>query len=164
VARAFLSLGSNLGDCLEHLKYGVSRLGSALGAVRRCSGVYLTEPVDAPAQPDYYNLVVECETELSPEEVLKAASRIEEERGRVRTLERGPRTLDIDILLYEDEVRDTPELQIPHPEMERRAFVLAPLSELEPDLPLRSGVTVRERLNDTEVASQRVERLPDDVL
>jgi 2-amino-4-hydroxy-6-hydroxymethyldihydropteridine diphosphokinase len=140
--RAYLSLGSNVGDREGNLRRAVGRL-----PVLRISPIYETEPVDYTDQPWFLNLAVEAEAELSPHELLATTSRIEQELGRVRTVAKGPRIIDIDILLFGDEVVDTPHLQIPHPRMAERRFVLAPLADLAPDLqhPVTHR-TVREML------------------
>jgi len=140
--KVFLSLGSNVGNREANLRAAIERL-----RVLRVSRIYETEPVDYTEQPWFLNLVVEIETELSPFELLAATARIEQELGRVRTIAKGPRTIDIDILFYGDAVIDEPTLQIPHPRMAERRFVLAPLADLAPDLrhPL-TRQTVREML------------------
>jgi 2-amino-4-hydroxy-6-hydroxymethyldihydropteridine diphosphokinase len=138
----YLGLGSNVGDREGNLRAAIERL-----PVLRVSPVYETEPVDYTDQRWFLNVVVEAETELSPRELLNATSRIEQELGRVRTVAKGPRTIDIDILLFGDAVIDEPDLQIPHPRMAERRFVLAPLADLATDL--RHPVTrrtVREML------------------
>jgi len=129
----FLALGSNLGDRLAHLNAGL--LGLAAGGVQpvACSPVYSTAPVGGPPQGDFLNLVLEAETELGPSEVLLAALAVEAARGRVRSDERcGPRSLDIDLLLYRDQVVATDDLQVPHPRLHLRRFVLIPLSAIAP--------------------------------
>jgi 2-amino-4-hydroxy-6-hydroxymethyldihydropteridine diphosphokinase len=145
----YLSLGSNVGDREEHLRVAMERLGAAAGVVvLRTSRTYETEPVDYTAQRWFLNLVVEAETTLFPKQLLSRTSRIERELGRVRTVAKGPRTIDIDILLYGKAVVQTEILQIPHPRMPERRFVLAPLADLVPDL--RHPVThqtVREMLD-----------------
>ena len=140
--KIFLSLGSNVGDREGNLRSAIEHL-----RVLRASPIYETEPVDYTDQPWFLNLVVEIETDLAPLELLAATSRIEQELGRVRTVAKGPRTIDIDILLYGDEVIDQPGLQIPHPRMAERRFVLAPLADLAPDLrhPIMHQ-TIREML------------------
>jgi 2-amino-4-hydroxy-6-hydroxymethyldihydropteridine diphosphokinase len=134
--RAYLSLGSNVGDREANLRAAIERL-----PVLRTSPIYETEPVDYTDQPWFLNLVVEVETHLSPHELLKTTSRIEHELGRTRDIPKGPRTIDIDILLFGDTVMNTPDLQIPHPRMAERRFVLAPLADLAPAL--RHPVTQR---------------------
>ena len=111
--RAFLGLGSNLGDRLGHLRRAVADLPD----VTAVSPVYETEPIGPPGQDDYLNIVVELETELSPQELLAAARHLEAAARRVRTQHHGPRTLDVDVLLVGDLAVDSPELVVPHPRM-----------------------------------------------
>jgi 2-amino-4-hydroxy-6-hydroxymethyldihydropteridine diphosphokinase len=118
-----------VGDREANLRAAIERL-----PVLRISPIYETEPLDYTDQPWFLNLVAEAETDLSPFELLATTSQIEQELGRVRDIPRGPRTVDIDILLYGDEVVNEPILQIPHPRMAERRFVLAPLADLVPDL------------------------------
>ncbi|MCI0634356.1 MAG: 2-amino-4-hydroxy-6-hydroxymethyldihydropteridine diphosphokinase [Actinobacteria bacterium] len=131
--KAYLALGSNLGDRLEHLRSAV-RLLSGADAIEvvRSSRVYETEPV-GPPQPAYLNAVVEVRTDLEPAELLAATRAVEEARGRVRGERWGPRTIDIDILTYDEATIDEPDLIVPHPRMHERGFVLVPLGELEAD-------------------------------
>jgi 2-amino-4-hydroxy-6-hydroxymethyldihydropteridine diphosphokinase len=128
-----LGLGSNVGDRLAHLTDALRRL-SALGAVEAVSGVYETDPVGFEEQPRFLNLVVRIRVDSSPHELLAALLEIEASRGRTRRFMNAPRTLDMDILLYDGRVIDDPELTVPHPRMSHRAFVLVPLLELDPDL------------------------------
>ena len=129
--RAFLGLGSNLGDRWATLRAAVA----ALPDVVAVSPVYETEPVGGPpGQPPYLNLVVELDTDRTPRDLLEEAHRLEAAAGRVRTDRWGPRTLDVDVLLVGDLVVDEPDLVVPHPRMAERAFVLAPLADLAPDL------------------------------
>jgi 2-amino-4-hydroxy-6-hydroxymethyldihydropteridine diphosphokinase len=140
--RAYLSLGSNIGDREANLQAALDRLGPL-----RVSPIYETEPVDYKSQPWFLNLVAEIETGLFPRQLLAHTQRIERELGRVRSLPKAPRTLDIDILLLGSVVMHTPELEIPHPRLAERRFVLAPLADIAPDL--RHPVThrsVREML------------------
>jgi 2-amino-4-hydroxy-6-hydroxymethyldihydropteridine diphosphokinase len=130
----YLSLGSNLGDRAEYLRRAIEALDQAGVRVLRVSRVRETEPVDVTDQPRFLNLVVEAETDLAPGELLARTQAIERELGRVRTRPKGPRTIDIDILLYGSLVAETPELSVPHPRMAMRRFVLEPLAELAPDL------------------------------
>jgi 2-amino-4-hydroxy-6-hydroxymethyldihydropteridine diphosphokinase len=142
-ATAYLALGSNLGDRLATLQRAVDLLGARPGiAVRRSSRVYETEPV-GPPQPRYLNAVIEVRTELEPRELLEACLDVETELGRVRGERWGPRTLDVDVLTYEDRRVDEPGLVVPHPRMHERAFVLVPLLELDPDLVLPGGRSAR---------------------
>lgn len=129
--RAFLALGSNLGDRWSHLRRAVA----AIPDLVRTSPVYETAPVGGPAgQGPFLNAVVELDTELSARELLDVCRRLEEEAGRVRAERFGPRTLDADVLLVGDSVVDEPDLVVPHPRMWRRPFVLVPLAQLAPDL------------------------------
>jgi 2-amino-4-hydroxy-6-hydroxymethyldihydropteridine diphosphokinase len=129
VATVYLSLGSNLGDREANLRAALHELRP-----NRVSAIYETEPVGLAEQPWFLNLVAELETALYPEQLLAEAQRIEHDLGRVRTIPNGPRTVDIDVLLYDDAVLHTPQLEIPHPRLHERRFVLAPLAELTPDL------------------------------
>jgi len=112
--------------------------GQAGLSVERSSRVYETDPVGGPPQPDYLNAVIEVETSLLPQELLAACMDVEQRMGRVRDERWGPRVIDIDLLTYDDERVDQPDLVIPHPRMHERAFVLVPLVELDPD-PLLPG-------------------------
>jgi 2-amino-4-hydroxy-6-hydroxymethyldihydropteridine diphosphokinase len=136
---AYLGLGSNLGDRLEHLRGAVRLLARPGVDPRRSSRVYETEPVGGPVQPDYLNAVLEVETSLPPRALLEACLGVEAELGRVRTERWGPRVIDIDVLTYGREEIAEPGLEIPHPRMHQRAFVLVPLLELDPDPPLPGG-------------------------
>jgi 2-amino-4-hydroxy-6-hydroxymethyldihydropteridine diphosphokinase len=126
---AYVALGSNLGDRRAHLRAAVA----ALPGVRRVSGVYETAPVGGPDQGPYLNCVVELDTTLDPHELLARCQDLEHEAGRTRRVRWGPRTLDVDILVYDDLEVATNDLCIPHPRMAERRFVLAPLAELAPE-------------------------------
>lgn len=129
--RAFLGLGSNLGDRLAHLERAVAGLPDLVAV----SPVYETAPVGGPpGQGPYLNAVAELATDRSPRELLAVARRLEEEAGRVRTVEHGPRTLDVDVLLVGDLRVGEPDLTVPHPRLWERRFVVAPLADLAPDL------------------------------
>jgi len=150
-ARVFVALGSNLGDRRAHLAAAVASLGATEGVeVWAVSGWHETRAVGGPAgQPDFLNGVLELRTELSPEDLLWLLQRIETRAGRDRRNEvrHGPRTLDLDLVLFGDERRAGPELVLPHPGLEERTFVLAPLAELAPELVLPgAGVSVAARL------------------
>jgi 2-amino-4-hydroxy-6-hydroxymethyldihydropteridine diphosphokinase len=131
--RAFLGLGSNLGDRWQHLRDAVTSLESAgLVAV---SPVYETEPMGGPSGQDrYLNLVIELDTDRTPRQLLAIARRLEAAAGRVRAERWGSRTLDVDILWVGGETVDEPDLQVPHPRLWERRFVVAPLADLAPDL------------------------------
>jgi 2-amino-4-hydroxy-6-hydroxymethyldihydropteridine diphosphokinase len=145
--QAFLSLGSNLGDREAHLLEALDRLEAAGIHILRRSSIYETEPQDLPHQPWFLNIVVEVETELFPRLLLARAQAIELGMGRRREVSKGPRPIDIDILLFGSFIIGTRELQVPHPRMSERRFVLEPLAELAPDLLHQvTGKTVREML------------------
>jgi 2-amino-4-hydroxy-6-hydroxymethyldihydropteridine diphosphokinase len=130
---AFLAVGSNLGDRAAMLQLAVDVLAAAPGVeVVAVSRVYETAPVGGPDQDDYLNAVVAVDTDLGPRELLALAQRIERHAGRVRAERWGPRTLDVDLLTVGDERVDEPDLQIPHPRMHERGFVLAPLADVAP--------------------------------
>ena len=139
--RVYLSLGSNIGDRAGNLRNAVARLAELDIRVLRASRMYETEPVDYKAQAWFLNQVVEAETALFPMQLLTRTGRVERELGRTRTVPKGPRTIDIDILLYGAARVATARLEIPHPRMAERRFVLAPLAELAPLL--RHPVTHR---------------------
>jgi 2-amino-4-hydroxy-6-hydroxymethyldihydropteridine diphosphokinase len=130
---AYLSLGSNLGDRLGNLRR-CSRLLSDLGELRRVSSIYETEPMEVREQPWFLNCVVELDTSLSARELLREIQKIEAELGRKREISKGPRTIDIDILLFDSEIIEASDLHIPHPAMQKRRFVLAPLAEIAPQI------------------------------
>jgi 2-amino-4-hydroxy-6-hydroxymethyldihydropteridine diphosphokinase len=130
----YLSLGSNLGDRSKNLRDAIAALGSACVRVVRVSSTYEAEPVDYLDQPWFLNCTVEAETELGALDLLHALRGIETEAGSKKLVAKGPRLIDIDILLYGSEVIDTPELQIPHPRMHLRRFVLEPLVEIAPNV------------------------------
>ena len=138
--RAFLALGSNLGDRLANLQRAVGLLWQRSGIrVIRSSRVYETDPVGGPPQPDYLNAVIEVRTTLAPRALLDAGLTVEQEMGRERKERWGPRGIDVDVLTYGREEVDEPGLKIPHPRMHERGFVLVPLLELEADPPLPGG-------------------------
>ena len=137
----YLSLGSNIGDREAYLQAALSQLASNDLRILRVSPIYETEPLELTAQRWFLNLVVEAETSLFPMQLLARVGRIERALGRVRSTPSGPRTIDIDILLYGSSVVRTPKLEIPHPRMADRRFVLVPLADLNSDL--RHPVTHR---------------------
>lgn len=141
-----MSLGSNLGDRAAQLNEAVARIGSALGAVTAVSTVHETAAwPPGSGQPDFLNLCIRLETGLDAAALLQSVLAVEKEMGRVRELKWGPRKIDIDILFYDDAVIETEGLHIPHPLLVERDFVLAPLSEIAPQLKHpASGETVAE--------------------
>jgi 2-amino-4-hydroxy-6-hydroxymethyldihydropteridine diphosphokinase len=152
VRRAYLSLGSNIGDRRAHLAAGVEIVRAH--DEYRTSSVYETEPQGGVVQDDYWNLVLELVTDATPYELLERARDAEAQRQRVRDVRWGPRTLDVDVLLVGDERSDDPEVLVPHPRMYERSFVLVPLHELAPALvtpaQLRAGVGTVTRLGTLE--------------
>jgi 2-amino-4-hydroxy-6-hydroxymethyldihydropteridine diphosphokinase len=130
--RVFLSLGSNVGNRAANLKTAIDRLGS-LGKVLAVSSCYETEPVEFAAQPWFLNCAVELDTEKMPKQLLAAILDIEREMGRRRVQRKGPRTIDIDILLFGNSIIKMEGLTIPHPAMHERRFVLEPLAEIAPE-------------------------------
>ncbi|MGH9559169.1 MAG: 2-amino-4-hydroxy-6-hydroxymethyldihydropteridine diphosphokinase [Bryobacteraceae bacterium] len=154
----YIGLGSNLGDRRENLKRAMESLAKDDLNVMRESSIYETEPRDIVDQPWFLNQVVEAETELMPRQLLARLEKIERGMGRKLGIAKGPRLIDLDILLYGDAVVSTADLEIPHPRMTERRFVLEPLAEIAPGLRHpRTRKTVREMLD--EVSGQVVRRV-----
>jgi 2-amino-4-hydroxy-6-hydroxymethyldihydropteridine diphosphokinase len=130
----YIAMGSNLGDRAATLTRAEQSIAEAGVRITRRSRLYTTEPVDAPPQPWFLNSVLEAETNLMPAQLLHALAGIERAMGRRRDVPRGPRTLDLDILFYDSNVIHTAELEIPHPGIPFRRFVLVPLAEIAPAL------------------------------
>ncbi|MGB9464667.1 MAG: 2-amino-4-hydroxy-6-hydroxymethyldihydropteridine diphosphokinase [Candidatus Acidiferrum sp.] len=130
----FLSLGSNVGDRESNLRAAIAALPPAGVHVKRVSSIYETEPLDYLDQRWFLNCAVEAETELEPQALLQSLHAIESQQGSKKEFAKGPRKLDLDILLYDSETIATTDLQIPHPRMLSRRFVLAPLAEISPNL------------------------------
>jgi 2-amino-4-hydroxy-6-hydroxymethyldihydropteridine diphosphokinase len=145
----FLGLGSNIGDCAVNLNKAIKLLGLPIVAK---SSLYETEPVDYLNQPWFLNQVLQCETSFHPLKLLAECQKVEKELGRTREISKGPRTIDIDLLFYNDEILKSSELTIPHPAIPQRRFVLIPLAEIAPDF-------VHPELNLT--IRQLLERCPD---
>jgi 2-amino-4-hydroxy-6-hydroxymethyldihydropteridine diphosphokinase len=154
----YLSLGSNLGDRQANLNQAMAKM-AALGKITAVSAFYETQPVDLVDQPWFVNCVAALETELTTQELMAAILRLEEDLGRRRLARKGPRTIDIDLLLAGDTVVDEPGLTVPHPAMQQRRFVLEPLAEIAPDAvhPVLQS-TVRELL-DTLPEGQAVRKI-----
>jgi 2-amino-4-hydroxy-6-hydroxymethyldihydropteridine diphosphokinase len=129
---AYLSLGSNLGDRAANLRAAIAQLDVA-GRLLAVSALYETQPVDVPDQPWFLNCVAAIETDKTPRELLQLALRVEAAMGRLRMREKGARKIDIDVILFGDLLVDEPGLNIPHPAMHRRRFVLEPLVEIAPE-------------------------------
>jgi len=155
---AYLALGSNLGDRRANLAAAIERLAATDLRVIRVSSLYETEPRDVPDQPWFLNRVIEIETDLFPRQLLARTQRIEREMGRKRIVPKGPRVIDLDILLFGDATVSTPDLEIPHPRMIERRFVLEPLHELAAELRHpKTRATVREML--ARVSDQTLHRI-----
>ena len=154
----YIALGSNLGDRVANLLQARDRMQSPHCKLTRASSVYETKPRGLLDQPWFLNQVVEAETTLYPRQLLARLLKIEQEMGRQRMIPNGPRVIDLDILLFGNMVIHLPGLQVPHPRMGERRFVLEPLAELAPAIRHpRSGRSVREML--AEVTDQPVRRL-----
>jgi 2-amino-4-hydroxy-6-hydroxymethyldihydropteridine diphosphokinase len=131
--QVYLSLGSNLGNRLNNLRKAISLLPPGVNIVQQ-SSIYETEPWGYTDQPAFLNQILKAETDLEPSDLLALLKSIETSMGRQETFRFGPRLIDLDILFYDDEVMETPQLTIPHPRIAERAFILVPLAEIAPDL------------------------------
>lgn len=150
----YLGLGSNLGDRERNLRNAVELLNVYKGIkVLKISSIYITKPVGYTEQPDFLNIVVQIETTLSPTDLLAACMFVESQLKRIRKIRWGPRTVDVDILLYDDKSINTPQLSVPHPLMGQRMFVLIPLAEITPQLRWQ-GKTIQERIS--EIGDQEI--------
>lgn len=155
---AYVALGSNLNDPIAQVRRGARALDKLPDTrARRCSSLYRTAPVGITAQPDFINAVCEIDTELPAQDLLHALLAIEQTQGRIRDIPGGPRTLDLDLLLYGDLVCHTAGLTLPHPRLHERAFVLYPLSELSPGLNIPGRGRVDKLL--AACVGQAIERL-----
>ena len=155
---AYVALGANLGDPKATVLAAFAALANlSESRVARCSSLYRTAPVGILSQPDFVNAVVLLETTLAPETLLDALLDIEARFGRIRRERNGPRTLDLDLLLYDDIELDLPRLTLPHPRLHLRAFVLLPLAEVAPDLAIPRRGSVAAWL--PAVANQGIVRL-----
>ncbi len=159
--QVFLSLGANLGNREQNLRRALAQLRAEAVAITRESSLYETEPQDFAQQPWFLNMAVECSTNLLPLQCLAILRRIEKTLGRDRAssaVPKGPRLIDIDILLYGSAIIETPELVVPHPRMMQRRFVLAPLTEIAPDLRHPAGgALLRDQLD--KIQGQLVRKL-----
>ena len=154
----YLSLGSNLGDRSLNLHQAIEKLGE-LGKVAAVSSFYDTEPIELTAQPWFLNCVAKLDTEKMPRQLMAAILAIEQEMGRQRKQQKGPRTIDIDILLFGSSIINIPSITVPHPKLHQRRFVLEPLAEIAPEV--RHPVlkrTARE-MRDALPAGQTVKRV-----
>ncbi|MEJ2106693.1 MAG: 2-amino-4-hydroxy-6-hydroxymethyldihydropteridine diphosphokinase [Acidiferrobacteraceae bacterium] len=158
MSTAYIGLGSNLDDPLQQLKRAMNELGELAEDGIECSSLYRTGPIGLADQPDFLNAVCRIETGLGPEELLARLLQIEAKHGRRRDgLRDGPRTLDLDLLLYDDRVLSSAGLSLPHPRLHERAFVLYPLFELNPELSVPGHGPVAELMR--ACRDQRIERL-----
>jgi 2-amino-4-hydroxy-6-hydroxymethyldihydropteridine diphosphokinase len=158
---AYIGLGANLGDPQRQVQEAIRRLREAEEVeVMRVSTLYLTPPLGPPGQPWYVNAVAQVKTRLTPEELMRMLIGIERDMGRERGERWGPRLIDLDLLLYNGEIITGPDLVVPHPEMHRRAFVLAPLAEIAPEAwhPVLHK-TVRELLAELDASEKESVRL-----
>jgi 2-amino-4-hydroxy-6-hydroxymethyldihydropteridine diphosphokinase len=156
-ATAYVGLGANLGDPQQTVYAAIAAFGTLpFTVVTNKSSLYRTQPIDADGN-DYVNAVVKVQTQLSPAELLEALQNIEQQFGRERTYQNAPRTLDCDLLLYEQQIIHTPTLIIPHPRMHQRAFVLVPLLEIAPEIHI-PGIGAANNLL-TAVSLQAIQKL-----
>jgi 2-amino-4-hydroxy-6-hydroxymethyldihydropteridine diphosphokinase len=133
MARVYLALGSNIGNRSQHLRDALTRLEDKV-TITEVSHLYVTEPWGMKEQPSFLNMVVQGETNLEPRALLEFLKTIELDMGRTAGIRYGPRVIDVDILFYDDQVIETPELTIPHPRLTERRFVLVPLAEIASEL------------------------------
>ena len=156
MSRVFLGLGTNLGDRRQNLSRAIAALSARVRLLRQ-SSVYETKAWGFTDQADFLNQVIEIETDLTPLRLLNFIKKTETALGRVQNFRWGPRLIDIDILFFDNLVRSTQKLQIPHPRISERAFVLVPMAELEPDFvhPVLNE-TIRELLNKTDTDEVRL--------
>lgn len=155
---AYVALGANLGDPAATMRAAIAALDQLPGSrVTAASSLYRTAPQDAPGQPDYVNAVVALDTDLAAEALLGALLALEQAHGRQRSQRNAARSLDLDLLLYGEQVIDAPGLVVPHPRLHLRAFVLVPLAEIAPDRAIPGRGSLAAWL--PAVALQRIERL-----
>lgn len=155
----YLGLGTNLGDRMAQLNEVIDRLErEAAIEIVECSFIYETAPIGYTEQPFFYNMVVKAITSLTPDQLLQVGNAIEQEMKRVRTIQGGPRTIDIDILLYGDQIIQQDHLTIPHPRLHERAFVVIPLMEVRGDISIPGKkITLMDAMR--LVKNQEIERI-----
>ena len=152
--RIVLGLGSNMGDRAAAIATAVEKLDKTPGiSVDKVSSLYESPAVDFVEQPDFLNAAVSADTDLKPEELLEATQRIEREMGREKTFDKGPRVIDIDILLYDIVEVRLPDLKVPHPGLKARSFAMVPLLEVAPDACFPTGEPVRWALKDIDIGA-----------
>jgi 2-amino-4-hydroxy-6-hydroxymethyldihydropteridine diphosphokinase len=156
--RAFVGLGANLGDPAAQLAAALEAIGRVPNTrMVKTSSLYRTAPIGYATQPDFVNAVAQIETELAPADLLRALQAIEADAGRTRTFQNAPRTLDLDLLLYDGLTIRERGLEVPHPRMHERAFVLAPLAEIAPDIEIPGQGRASALL--AGIINQRIEKL-----
>ena len=161
---AYISVGSNLNNPYQQVKRAVDKLKIANSiSVKAVSSWYLSDPLGPKNQSRYVNGVIKISTRLSPNQLLKKLHEIEDAHGRIRNVRWGPRTLDLDILLYGSRMMNTKKLTIPHPEMKIRNFVLTPLADIEPNLVLPDGSILSSLLENSQL-KEIVPILPGDIV
>ena len=161
---AYISIGSNLNNPYQQVKSAIDKLKIADNIyIEAISDWYLSDPVGPKNQSRYVNGVIKISTRLSPNQLLKKLHEIEDAHGRIRNVRWGPRTLDLDILLYGSKMMNTKKLTIPHPEMKIRNFVLTPLADIEPDLVLPDGSILSSLLENSQL-KEIVPILPGDIV
>jgi 2-amino-4-hydroxy-6-hydroxymethyldihydropteridine diphosphokinase len=148
----YIALGTNIGDREVNLQTAKAALLPEV-IIQRESSVYVTQPWGYADQPDFLNQVIEVSTQIEPLPLLRLLKRIEKQMGRVKFIQNGPRLIDLDLLFYGNRIVESPGLQIPHPRMQGRAFVLVPLNEIAPDFihPILN-ISVREMLQDIDTS------------
>ncbi|MFA5008747.1 MAG: 2-amino-4-hydroxy-6-hydroxymethyldihydropteridine diphosphokinase [Candidatus Omnitrophota bacterium] len=142
----FISIGANLGNRQENFSKAVGFLENTPKVkIEKISSIIETKPIGGPPQPDYLNAVIKIKTTLSAKKILKVLQDIENKLGRIRIVKNGPRTIDLDILLYGNKLINEPGLKVPHPRMFEREFVMRPLLEIEPDIAKRIAHGARRK-------------------
>lgn len=160
MAKAYISLGSNMGDKIDNLQRAIFEL-ALINEIKitAVSSIYSTAPMGYTEQDWFLNAVAELEVEMEARQLLKALLEVESQMGRVRTIHWGPRVIDLDLLLYNNEVIIDKEIEVPHPRLTERAFVLVPLLELHPNLKLPSGVLLKGYLDKIDCEDQKVTKI-----
>ena len=156
---AYVGIGSNLLDPAAQVKSALAELGGLpRSRLLKASSLYRTSPVGHTEQPDFVNAVASLETSLQPAQLLAELQKIEKQHGRRRSFKDAPRSLDLDLLLFDEIIQATAQLKLPHPRMHQRAFVLKPLLEIAPGIAIPGVGPAAARL--PEIADQQVERIP----
>lgn len=159
MTKAYISLGSNMGNKIDNLQRAILELQNQKIQVTKVSSVYRTAPMGYTDQDWFLNAVVELEVDIEAPQLLRTLLAVENKLGRVRTIHWGPRVIDLDLLLYQDEVIKETEIEVPHPRLTERAFVLVPLLEINPDLKLPSGALLKDFLAKIDCENQEVTKI-----